>query len=139
MCSTSVFTSIMTMVFNFTLMIFFANVADFSFFIWFLLFVFVNGAISFFFKVNYLYCVLSWEFTKLFHATFTSLYIILIFYAIICPYRSHWIPTGNMFTYFCCGWFFKTIFTYIYSFNEIFKIFIHSRSCLIKFLVLIKP
>ena len=63
----------------------------------------------------------------------TSVYIVFIFYTIKRPYLGHWIFTRNMFTYFCCRWFFKIIFTFIYSFNQRFKIFIKSRWCLIRF------
>ena len=43
-----------------------------------------------------------------------------------------------MFTDFCCGSFFRIIFTSIFPFNQRFKIFINKRCCLIRFLVLIK-
>ena len=50
----------------------------------------------------------------------------LIFYTIKCPYSRHWISTGNMFTYVCCGWFFKIIFTSIYFFNN-FRYWLNSN------------
>ena len=65
-------------------------------------------------------------------------HLILIFYTIKYPYLRNWIPARNMLKHFCCEWFFKIIFTSIYSFNQRFKICINDRWCLIKFLVLIK-
>ena len=39
------------------------------------------------------------------------------FYTIKCSYPRHWIPLRNMLACSCCGWFFKIIFTFMYSFN----------------------
>ena len=95
---------------------------------------FVNGIIFFFSKL--IIFVLSWWFTKLFHVIFYSVHIMLIFHTSNCLYCRHWIPTGTMFTYFCFTWFFKIIFTFIYYFNQILKICINNRWCLIRFLLL---
>ena len=78
-------------------------------------------------KINYFYCVISEGFTKLFNAVFTSVHIIIFFYAIKCSNSRHWIYAGNMFTYFCCWWYFINIFTSIYFFNQRFKIYINNR------------
>ena len=59
---------------------------------------------------------------KTFHTIFTCVYIIITFFTIQCPYRRHWIPAGNIFTYFCSGLFFRITFTSVYSFNERLKI-----------------
>ena len=69
---------------------------------------------------------------------FPSVCIMLILCTMKRPYHRHWIPARNMFTYFCYGWFFKIVFTSIYSFNKRFKICINNRWCLIIFQLLIK-
>ena len=67
-----------------------------------------------------------------FQAICTSVYIMLNLYTIKCPYHRHGILTENIFTYFCCRWFFKIILTSIYSFNQRFKICLNNRQYLIK-------
>ena len=69
---------------------------------------------------------------KIFHVIFFSLWIMLIFCTIKCPYCSYWISTRkcsstNMFMYFCGRWFFRIISTSIYFFNQRFKICINNR------------
>ena len=48
----------------------------------------------------YFHCVLSKEFTKLFHAIFTSIYIMLIFYASKWRCSRHWETWLNMLAFF---------------------------------------
>ena len=155
MFSASAFTCIITMVFNFTIVFiisvfmfkpFFANMTVNLIKIWFVLLVCLWYPFLFF-NVSYLQCVLPYGFAKLFmqfSPLYTScffsmsfVYIMLIFYVIKCPYRRHWMPTGNMFTYFCCYWFFRIIFRSFYFFNQRLKICINNRWCLIRLLVLI--
>ena len=117
--------------------LFYRNVVDFCLFIQFLLLI-CQWYCFLLFKVNYLYCVYSEAFTKLFHAISTSAYVMLIFYTITCSYRRHWIPTENMFTYFCWRWSFKIVVTSIYFLDQRFKIYISNIWCLVRFSVLIK-
>ena len=44
--------------------------------------------------------ILSYGITKPFHAVFTSVYIMLIFYTMKCQYWRHWISAGNILTIF---------------------------------------
>ena len=96
---------------------------------------FVNFIIFF---VSKLFIIVACSLKDFFHAIFTSVYITLIFYTIKWPCDRHWIPSGNVFSYFCCRWFFKIIFTIIYSFNQNFRICINSGWCFIRFSVLMK-
>ena len=63
----------------------------------------------FLFKTNYFNCLSSYESAKLFHAIFTFIYIMLIFYASKWRYYGHWKIWWNMLTYFCCRWIFRII------------------------------
>ena len=100
----------------------------FKFKIWLVLFVFWwhNFVL---FKVNYLHCVLFKH-----HAYFLYHQISII----KCANVQSWLSTGNMFAYFCCGWFFRIIFTSNYFFNKRLKICINNRWFLIRFWLLIK-
>ena len=86
-------------------------------------------------KINHFHCVLSLEFTKLSHTIFTSVHIMLNFYASKWRYCRHWKTWWNMFAYFCCRWIFRIIFT---LFNYPFKICINNKWCFIRFLILMK-
>ena len=99
---------------------------------------FVNNFIFFLFKVNFLHCVLSYGFTNLFHATFLSMYIMLIFYVFRWRYCRHEKTSWNMLADFCCRWIFRIIFTSITFFYYRFKSCINNKWCFIRSLILIK-
>ena len=92
----------------------------------------------FLFKINFLHCVLSYGFTNLFHATFMSMYIMLIFYVFRWRYCRHEKTNWNMLTDFCCRWIFRIIFTSITFFYYRFKSCINDKWCFIRSLILIK-
>ena len=89
-------------------------------------------------KKNYLHGMLSYRFTKLFHAIFTSVYIMLIFYPIKWWYCKNFKIWWNTFAYFCCRWIFKIIFTFFNLFYYTFKVCINNKLCFSRFLILIK-
>ena len=64
---------------------FFVNVSVYLIKIWFILFI-CKWYHFVLFKVSYLHYVLIQGFTKLLDAVFTSLYIMIIFFIIKCPY-----------------------------------------------------
>ena len=108
---------------------------------------FVNNFIFFLFKIKFFHCVLSYKFTKRFHAIFTSMHIMFIFYAPKQRYCRHWKTWWNMFAHFCCRrifriiccrWIFRIIFASISLFYYTLKISIKSEWCFIRFSVLIK-
>ena len=143
MRSTCIFFCIMTMVFNFT--IFFILKCLFSIFFYkyrllhFHMILAALVVITFFvFKINYFHCVLSEEFTKFFHAIFTSVYIMLIFYASNWRYCRHWKTWLNMFPYFRCGLIFRNIFTSINLFFYTLRIYINNKCCFIRCLIYTK-
>ena len=72
-----------------------------------------------------------------FHAIFASVYILLISYTIKHSYGKQWIPGGNMFSYFCFQYL-KIIFTFIYSFNQRFKICKNNNGVLSDFRCILK-
>ena len=98
---------------------------------------FVNSIIFFLSKLIIFIAYLK-GFTKLLHAIFTFVFIILIFYTIKCPDSRHWKSAGNMFTCFCYRKVFRMLFTSIYFLYQRFKICLNNRWSVIRFLVLIK-
>ena len=107
MRSPSIFPCIMTMISNFTT--FFIFRIFFSIFLYkynkFLNFQLIRTALllttSFFFPFLKLVFFIAWSpKTKLFHAIFTSVNTMLIFYAFNWRHCRHWKTWGNMFPYF---------------------------------------
>ena len=98
----------------------------------------INGIIFMFSKlIIFTACSLN-DSQNFFYAIFTSMYTILGFCTIKCKYHRHWISTGNMFTYFCCGRLCKIIFTTTYFCIQKFEIYINNRGRLTRFPVLIQ-
>ena len=136
MSNTSVF-SFITTIFPYFTIIFICSVFIFKL-------CFAN--VTVFFSLNSLpVSVIIFSFSKLIvfivccYAIFSTVYIILIFYAIRCPYSRFLISARNMiFTCFCCRWSFRIIFAPIYFLNWRFKIHNNNRWYLIRFLVLTK-
>ena len=99
----------------------------------------INGIIFMFSKlIIFTACSLNDSQNFFFFYIFTSMYTILGFCTIKCKYHRHWISTGNMFTYFCCGRLCKIIFTTTYFCIQKFEIYINSRGRLTRFPVLIQ-
>ena len=98
----------------------------------------INGIIFIFSKlIIFTACSLK-DSQNFFYAIFISIYIMLGFCTIKCKYHRHWISTGNMFTYFCCGRLCKIIFTTTYFCIQKFEIYINNRGRLTRFPVLIQ-
>ena len=72
-------------------------------------------------------------FQKLVYTIFTSVHIMLNFYASKWRYCGHWKTWWNMFAYFCCRRIFRIIFTSINLFYYTFKIWINNIWCFISF------
>ena len=85
---------------------------------------------SFFF---FLKLIISIMFTILFHKIFTSVYIMLIFYAFKWQYCIHCKIWWNMFNYFDYELVFRITFTSINLFYLAFTICINNKWCFIRF------
>ena len=135
MCSTSVFTCIMTLQYYSSSAPFYLNLPlqiwQFSWLAYDSSSFSVNGIILIFWN---LIVFITCSFKDLHN---TSAYIMLSFYAIIWPYCKYWATAWNIFTYFCCRWFYRIIFTSIFS-NKTFKACINSSWCFNSFMVLTK-
>ena len=92
---------------------------------------FVNGIIFFFTKLIIFFIRCSLKDWQNFFMKSSPLYTSCLFSI---PSTAHIVGIGylqrNMFTYFCCAWFFKIVFTSIFFLNQIFKIWLNSRSWL---------
>ena len=104
---------------------------------------FVNGIVFFFSKLI-IFFVCSLNDLQSFFMQPSPMYTSCLF-SIPCnivqsnsPYHRPGKLAENMLSYVCCLWFFKIIFTVICFFNEVFKICINNRWCVIRFLVLIR-
>ena len=130
MCSTSIFSCVMTMISNFRIFFFFqififkfffTNIIDFCIFIWFLCF-FINNFIFFLLKLI-IFIVCSLKNSQNFFMQSLPLYTSCLFsYASKEKYCRHWKVWWNMFAYFVVDKF-SGLFLNI----SIFSI-LHSRS-----------